>query len=127
MKTEITKELLRAMREDINAALKAVAEKHKVSIEAGHASFTAGGTFTFKLEGLANGGKSIEAQRYESSIALLNLPPLGTDVELQGKAFVTTGLNTTGTKVLLARLSDRKEFQIPTSTLLRIIAAKAAA
>jgi hypothetical protein len=49
MATNISKDLLQALRSDINAALKAVGEKHGVELSAGNASFTPMNA-TFKLE-----------------------------------------------------------------------------
>ena len=48
MTTEITRDLLKALRADINAALVAAAEKHGLILQVGNASFSADAA-TFKL------------------------------------------------------------------------------
>lgn len=58
--TAITRPLLKALRDEINAALEAVAEKHGIAIETGSASFTER-TATFKLN-IAIRGEGAEGE-----------------------------------------------------------------
>src|SRR5574341_84581 len=112
---KITPLLLKALREDIDAALKSVAEKHGLeSLHAGTASYSPqAGSFHFKLEGLVAGGKTPEAERYEMNMSFLHLPPLGSTVKLkQGEAKIV-GLNTTGNKVIVE--TDDKRYIVPVS------------
>jgi hypothetical protein len=117
----MTREKIRALRDDIDVALAAVAAKHGLgSLRAGNASFTES-TVTFKLEAVEDGGKTREAQRYEGLVArmtgVLRLPPLGTALEMAGYGRLTvTGCNTTGSKVLLATGSGRG-MQAPPETV----------
>jgi len=116
----ITKEMLRALRFDIDAALVAVAEKHGLkSLTTGSATFGPG-HFTMKLDGLAEGGKSREAARYESA-GFLGLPPLGSTFRSGGHTYTTVGLNTTGSKVLCDR-EDGKTYLYPVDTCKALVA-----
>ncbi|GBG14859.1 uncharacterized protein NMK_2460 [Novimethylophilus kurashikiensis] len=106
----ITPAFLKILREEVNEALKGVAEKHGIQISAGHASYTET-TFTLKLEGLVEGGLSREAQIYEASHGLYGLPPLNTELTLGKDVFVIKGMKARGTKcILLEKKADGKEF-----------------
>jgi len=105
---------LKAIRADIDSALQAVASKHNLaSLKCGSVAYTMT-TFSFKLDGLAAGGKTVEAQRYESNAAALKLPPLGATVQSGLHTYKTVGLNTTGSKVYVERIPDGKPFLVPT-------------
>ena len=112
--TKITKEELKALRIEIDEALKTVAQKHNLqSLRAGKATFTNEGSFTFKLEGLVSGGLSPEAQRYNQIKTFLNLPDLGAEVTLRnGKRFIIFGINTTGTKVFAKSIDNGSDYWI---------------
>lgn len=100
--TTITPMLLKSFRADLDAAIAGLAKKYDLSeLRSGRASYTAG-SFTMKIEGVAAGGKSKAASMYEDA-SFLGLPPLGFSFKQGGRSFTTTGLNTTGTKVLCAR------------------------
>lgn len=101
---DITPDMLRALRSDINAALAPLATKYGLTkLAAGNASYSAG-AFTMKLEGLATGGLTKEEQRYDKHRAtgwqMQWLPARGAAVLYGGDQFTATGINSTGTKVI---------------------------
>jgi hypothetical protein len=124
---EVTRDLLKNLRSEIDAALLAVAKKNGLkSLTAGSATFGSG-QFTFKLEGIVAGGQSKEADRYTSSSAsFLGLPKLGSEFKSGGHMYKTAGLNSTGSKVLCDR-DDGKVFLFPVDTCKTLIAARTAA
>ena len=73
------------------------------------------GNFTVVLEGIQDGAKSKEADRYEYNRIPLGLPPLNTKLTFAGKEYVITGMNTTGSKVYGVR--DGKTWLLPTETV----------
>lgn len=111
MKNEISQ-----LRADINAALAEVAKKHGLSkLQAGNAKYTAD-SCTFALEAIKEGGHSKEAARYEANKGLLGLPPLGTEVHTGADAYIPTGLNSTGSKVIVTKKSNNKSYLYATET-----------
>lgn len=89
--TTITRDILKAIRGDIDAALAAVGEKHGVILKAGNASFSEA-NFTFKLEGTIKGGVSkIEFDYIAYSAVYPNLPPLHSTIIHAGKSFKVCG------------------------------------
>lgn len=118
----ITREMLRAIRADIDAALVTVAEKYELkSLTTGSATFGSS-HFTIKLDGVSVGGKTKEAERYESpSAKFLGLPPLGTYFKSAGHMYKTAGLNSTGSKVLCDR-DDGKTYLIPIDNCIALCA-----
>ncbi len=101
----LDKNLLKELREDIDAALHSVRKAHGLaSLKVGNCSYAAGGSFTFKLEGQIAGGKSKEASMYESWMQVNDeLPPLGTQLTNANGTYTIEGMNTTGTKVYASR------------------------
>lgn len=115
----ITRDDLRDIRNDINAALASVAAKHGLrTLAAGNASFT-GDAFTIKLDGIKEGGLSKEAQRYQQYRAALNLPPLKSTIEFRSRQYRVEGMNTTGSKVMISLLPDEKGYQLATDAVAR--------
>ena len=109
----ITRELLKSLRPEIDLALAVVAKQHGLkSLHLGNAKFDPNaGTFTFQLNGLVEGGLGKEAALYLSPDAKwLGLPALGTEFASGAHRYKTTGLNSTGTKVLCQRLDDGKTY-----------------
>ena len=110
------KDAIAQLRIDINAALADVAKKHGLSkLQATNAKYTAD-SCTFTLEAIKEGGKSKEAARYEANAAMLGLPPLGTEVFTGADTFIPTGLNTTGSKVIVIKKSNNKSYLYATET-----------
>lgn len=101
----ITPILLKQLRADVDAALATLREKYALeTLRLGKGSYDPdAGSFSFKLNGMAQGGKSPDAMRYELNQKLLSLPPLGFQFTSKGESFKTTGLNLTATKVLCER------------------------
>lgn len=89
-----TKALMQKIRPEIDAALAEVAKRHGIQeLRLGHGTYNSGGAFHFKLEGLAAGGKSVEAQSYDMMREPFQLPPLGTKFTVRGVEHTITGLN----------------------------------
>lgn len=115
----ITKLQLKAIRDDMNAALDAVRVKHDLqSLSCAKCVYFAD-NFTMKVEGIVAGGLSRDAKLYNES-RFLGLPPLGFAFTSKGEKFVTTGLNTTGTKVYCKRESDGKTYLYPADYIVRL-------
>lgn len=118
----IDKSFLKSLRPEIDAALAAIASKHGLaSLRCGNGSFDPrAGSFTFKLEGVAEGALGKAAALYTSPDAsFLGLPPLGTAFETGGRKYKTAGLNTVGSKVICDR-DDGKSFLFPVMSIKRL-------
>jgi len=109
MKDKISRETMKALREEIDRALEALVKKHKLQeLKVGHASFDPqSGSFTFQLKGVVEGGLTPEASRYLQAGAALGLPPLGSELRISGKSYTVVGINSIGSKVL-ASDGDRR-------------------
>lgn len=115
----LTKDQLRAINADIDAALAAVANKHGlVSLRTKGTTFDPTGSFTVKVDGMLKGGKTRESSRYEQMLKFRkDLPPLGAQVTLAGRTVEVTGANSTGSKVIARELSTNKEWLYPVDAL----------
>ena len=108
-----TKTLMVALRPEINAVLAEIAKKHNLkSLHLGNGTFSSGGNFQWKLEGVSAGGLDKDADRYVNSTSLLGLPPLGTEFVSGSRTFKTSGINTTGTKVIATCGTQRYTFPV---------------
>jgi hypothetical protein len=117
-----------ALRPEINAALEPIAKKYGLkSLELGHGTYSPGGAFTFKLEGVTAGGLDKDAERYKNSVNLLGLPPLGTQFRNGAYSYKTAGINTTGTKVLCQRLGSELRYLYTVEIVKALTAAEAKA
>lgn len=85
----ITKDLLKALRPEIEAALAAVAQKHGIVIRAGNCSFTPESA-TFKLE-LATIGTNGNVVTKEATAFKINAGFYGLTPDHLGKKFVSGG------------------------------------
>jgi hypothetical protein len=109
-----TKELIQQIRPEIDAALAPLAKKYGLqSLTVGNGSYSAGGNFALKLEGVLEGGLTPEAERYKNSAELLGLPPLGTKFSFGGGEYTTVGINTTGTKVICTKAGEERRVLFP--------------
>lgn len=113
--TTLDRDLLKALRADIDSTLSAIATAHGLkSLRLGNATFDPGaGSFVFKLEGLVEGGLGKDAARLEMERRFdSGLPTVGQAFTYGGTAYVATGINARATKIL-ARRADGKVFLIP--------------
>jgi hypothetical protein len=109
----ITKEMLKTLREDMNAALAPLAQKYGLeSIKAANCSFTPDGAFTFKVEGLASGGLSKEESAYDANHKWMGLPPRGTEITHGKRLYATFGLKNRSDKVIVVAKHDGKKYLI---------------
>lgn len=122
MNAAINKELLRAVRAAVDATLAPIAKAHGLqALATGKCTYDpAGGTFTLKLEGIAEGGTSPEAQRYNMMREARKLPELGATFNSGGKPYKIEGANTTGSKVIAARQPDGKRFLFHSGDVARL-------
>lgn len=128
--TQITRDLISTLREDIDAALIAVAKKHNVAISAGKAKFN-DREVTFQL--LIVGETSADGASARDIKALADLNALGklygADPAWAGKSFrsgsqsfTVIGLLPSRTKrSILARRADGKDFIFEPEQVARLI------
>lgn len=106
----ITKDLLKALRADCNAALAEVAKKHGVILQVGNASFS-GETATFKLEVAktdgATQGESIIVIKARDDWATY-APIFGMEAEWLGQSFRRSG----STYKILGVMPKRSKYPI---------------
>lgn len=95
----IDKELLTRLRADLEKPLNELAGKYGLrSLALGRATYDpAAGTFTFKLEGMAQGGMSKEAQRYDLEREYCKgWPERDSTIQWGGESFKVTGMGQGG-------------------------------
>jgi len=130
---KITKDLLRLLRSDIDAALSAVGTKHGIQLKAGNVTFTdLNATFKLEVSTLTEGGAAISKERAN----LLHLrQQLGLTEEnlnqvimVGGEAHVLDGYINTGREkpYQIRRLSDNKLYLIDYAVLHAALTAKPA-
>jgi hypothetical protein len=108
--TTLDRDLLKAVRASMDAALLEVARKHGLtSLKAGNASFDpSAGSFHFKVEGVVEGAKGKDASRYEMAARFDKaLPPLGVAFKSGSRVYTLTGMNSTGSKFTVLRDDDK--------------------
>jgi len=94
---QIDKQFLKLMRPDIDAALKAVAEKYGVQIATGNASFSANeATYKLKVNVIGEGGKVLtqEVERLAQYGEMIGLPGVkhGDKFTHKGSGYTIYGL-----------------------------------
>lgn len=115
---ELTKDKLRALRVAMDAALAKIAKEHGLAqLRAGSCTFEKTGAFSFRVEGLADGGLTKEQRRYDENM-WLGLPMRGAQFESGRKQHTTWGLNSTGTKVI-TECSDGQRYNWPLDSIKR--------
>lgn len=126
MATVANKALLQQLRPEIDAALALIAKAHGLkSLRLGNGKFNpSSGSFDFKLNGEVAGALGDGGARYLQLAGLLGLPAFGTEIVFGGRSYKTSGVNTTGTKVLCDR--DGKTFLLPVDAVKAISAARMA-
>lgn len=96
----MNKEMLKAVRADMTAALAAVAAKHGLkSLVATNCTYDPAGAFTFKVEGVTADGVDRNAALYDRERDIFGLPPRGTKFAVRGVTHEIVGM-TSGGKVL---------------------------
>lgn len=116
------KDSLKVLRNDINAALAAVAKKHNLSTLKATSCKYMESSCEFKLEAVQAGGLTKEAARYVANQVVFGLPPLHTKVTMNHKVYRTVGLNTTGTKVITED-EQGKQWLVPLDSVINAVAA----
>ena len=86
-----TRDKIRKINEEMQEAMKDVAERHSINInQSGNISFTEN-NFKVKFEVIANGGKDKMAEDYEKAEKIYDLPPLNSVITVHGDSFETVG------------------------------------
>lgn len=121
----ITRELLQALRTDIDAALASVAAKHNVSIKAGNASF-APTNATFKLEIAAIVDGNAITREQKDFMDYVGLHPFskedfGAGFTYGGYGFTISGYKPRKRLSLLATRSDGKVYNFDPTAIKRLI------
>lgn len=115
---KLTKDTIKSMRTEINAALGGVANKFCVTLTAERATFDPReGTGTFKLEIVALGddgtARDVDAEEFIRCAHMVGLEPddLGKQVVIQRKRFTISGFNPKAHKnSIMLRSETGKEF-----------------
>lgn len=99
---EITPDLLRKLREEINTAIAVIAKKYNLNLKCANATYDAT-SFKFKLEGGLQGAPDPYEKAWKNNAQYIGLNPdwLGKDVTYAGKQFVVKGLKPRGSSVLI--------------------------
>ncbi len=107
---ELSDARLKAIREAMNSALVAVAKKHGLStLVAGHVTYTRGGAFTFKVEGLVAGGTPLEEAVYESLKRFYTeLPAFGGTFTHDGRVFEVVGAKQRGKRQVIGEYQGQR-------------------
>lgn len=131
MADEITRSLLRAMNDDMEQALKAVAEKHGVSIEVGSARFTSqNATFKVQIAVIGKGGvaDTREAQDFRIFATSYGLSPddLGQIFPYGGKELTIVGLSRKSAKYPILCKRDGQDVRLPVESVVGGLAIKRA-
>jgi hypothetical protein len=116
MQMTITREMLRNMRADLDAALVSVGNKYNITLKASTCSYTEN-TLTFKLEG-ATGDDSKEAADYQRVAVAHHLPPLGTPITLPGSPHKHTIVGWRGRSVIVESARGAK-YRVSVDDVLR--------
>jgi hypothetical protein len=124
----ITKELLNALRIDIDAALATIAKARGLtSLRTGRCTYDPnGGNFSMKVEGVAEGGQDASAKLYDDNARLFGLPKRGTEFNTMGNAYRITGMKSGG-RVIAERLGTGKSFLFKPEHVKEVTARKEAA
>lgn len=122
--TTIDRELLKLIRPEIDAALKAVADKFGISIKAGKAAFSAmNATFKLELAVISENGDVVnkDAERFDKYAHLVGLLPehRGAQVQLGAASYKITGLKSVidGKFPIIAQRTDGKSFCLSVSAV----------
>lgn len=117
----ISKDKLKLIRSDLDAALAVITRKHKLAeLVTGKITFDRGGAFTVKIEGVEEGGLTKEAQLYQQLRNIYgNLPEFGATIAIGKRLFKITGSNTTGSKIIAERLDGAGSFLLPIAEVLK--------
>lgn len=131
MADQIDRPLLRALNADMEEALKAVAEKHGVSIDVGNASFTSqNATFKVQVAVIGKGGvaDTREAQDFRifASSYGLSADDLGQTFPYGGKEYTIVGLSRKSSKYPIVCKRDNREARLPVESVIGGLAIKRA-
>lgn len=124
----ISRDILKALRSEIDATLKEVGKKYSINLKAGNATFS-DTNFTFKLEGAvitANGTiLKKESEDFKRNAILYGLKPedLGRRFQDNGRAFEITGLKPKASRypILAKNLSTGQTFKFTSSHVKRCL------
>lgn len=122
---QFDKKNLKALRQDMNAALKAIEAQYGIKINVGNASFSDNEvTFKTKCNTIGEGGKAQtkEANQWKMYAELNGVGQfsVGDRVELQGRIFTIEGWNTRARKspVMIKEVATGNSFKCPKGALM---------
>lgn len=123
MTDQISREFLKALRIEMDDALRAIARKHGIELRTGRATFT-DSTFTMKVEGAIPGeSKERETFRQYARIGVVPMDMLDKSLDIRGQQYTVDGMNTTGSKIIMLR-GDGKRFLYERDVIVRFLIAK---
>ncbi len=116
---EITKANVKDIRAELDKHLRRASKKLGIQIKFGSVSYS-DSTFSAKLTGTIEGGKSREAEVYEYNRKVLSLPRLGRKFTSGGKKFTIVGLNNRAKKnPVMLEDADGKTYRASIETVIR--------
>lgn len=118
----MTKELIREIRDDVNAALAEVARKHGLAIHAGNASFdTNAATFKLVCSTVAEDGKAMtpEASAYQQVAGMFGWVPLFSTISIGRDEYTVVGYNSRARKQPVIVERNGKRFKVGESLVIR--------
>ena len=119
MKTDYdkTKSKIQEMRKAIQEALTEVGKNHGYDLELGKISYNTDGNLSAEMKGTPTGNMSEDQKRYEYCKRSKGLPDYGSSIVIDKVSYVISGINRTGTKVILS--SANGKFLVPTEFVIR--------
>ena len=105
---QVNREMLKAIRPEIDAALVAIGIKYGVTLRAGAGKYADSyGSFKLELQDVA--GPTPDALRFTSGARWIGIDPdaLGRNVTLSGSVFTITGMTSSGRKITLTEATGK--------------------
>ncbi len=117
----ITRELCRRLRDDIDAVLKPLGAQLGVKFHAGNASYT-DNTVTFKLEAMIEGFDKVKAEYEQACIAFrLRKDQYGTPFKWGGNNYTLAGLSMRSSKYpIIAERDNGKRYKLPERAIMAL-------
>jgi hypothetical protein len=120
--TMITKTTIQLLRDDVNAALAAVASKHGLAIRAGNATYNENAV-TFKLvcSTVSDGGRPMtpQATAYAQLAGVMNWAPLFSTIKVGIDEYTVVGYNARARKQPVIVERNGKQFKVAESLVAR--------
>jgi hypothetical protein len=118
----MTKEMIRTIREEVNAALAEVGRKHGLAIHAGNATFdTNAATFKLVCSTVGDSGRAMtpEASLYDNLAKQFGWAPLFSTVSIGADEYTVVGYNSRARKQPVVVERNGKRFKVGESIVIR--------